>query len=81
MNHNSTSSKKLYTIEKGIPIPQRKIDAKYPFREMQVGDSFFTSGTPASYFSLHIRLLRPKKFSCRTVVENGVKGLRIWRIE
>lgn len=77
----SFSRKPLYTIEKGIPIPQRKMDAKYPFKEMEVGDSFFTTGTPASYISLHTRLLKPKKFSCRTVVENGVKGLRIWRIE
>ncbi len=69
------------TVEKGIEIPSRNVDAKYPFRDMDVGDSFFTISTPQSYVSLHTRVLRPKKFSCRTVVENGIRGLRIWRIQ
>jgi hypothetical protein len=69
------------TIEKDIEIPSRNVDAKYPFKDMEVGDSFFTISTPQSYVSLHTRVLRPKKFSCRTVVENGIRGLRIWRIQ
>lgn len=81
MTGDSLVRERVYQIEKGVPIPQKQLDTKYPFRSMDIGDSFFTTGTPASYISLHTRLLRPKRFSCRTVIENGVKGLRIWRLE
>lgn len=71
----------FYRIQKNVPIPQNKIASKYPFKDMEIGDSFFASGIPATYISLHSRMLRPMKFSCRTVTENGVRGLRVWRIE
>ena len=81
MSHPTERDYSCPTIEKGIEIPSRNVDARYPFKDMEVGDSFFTTSTPQSYVSLNTRVLRPKKFSCRTVVENGIRGLRIWRIE
>lgn len=69
-----------YQITKGLPKPPRAGSRKYPFPEMEVGDSFFAAD--ASILSLHgcARLHRPKKFSCRTVVEGGLKGVRVWRV-
>jgi hypothetical protein len=74
-----------YTIEKGVPIlPQKRPGAgrksKYPFRDMEVGDSFMALGVApitvrrAAYWSG--RRLN-KKFMTRTV-EGGV---RVWRVE
>ena len=75
-------------IESGVPMPQaggREII--WPFREMKVGDSFFAEGKPTSSFGGSISFCRKTsgyekwKFACRTVVENGVKGCRVWRIK
>lgn len=78
----------MYEIEKGIKIPVRKSSrpAKYPWRQMELGDSFFVpSGNPSKM----ITRLNPSsqtqkaglKFTRRIVEENGVKGVRIWRIK
>lgn len=66
-------------IAKGIPTPTRG-RAKYPFRSMQLGDSFFAPR--ATVIGLHgcARRHRPMRFTCRTVVEQGVPGVRVWRI-
>jgi hypothetical protein len=74
----------MYDIEDGVPI-SKKIGngrpSKYPFRQMLVGQScFIPDKTPKSLNSLF-----PKtdgiKFTMRTVTENGIKGVRVWRIE
>lgn len=66
-------------ITKGLPTPRGR-RAKYPFREMEVGDSFFAPGS--SVIGIHgcARRHRPMKFTCRSLVENGVAGIRVWRI-
>jgi hypothetical protein len=68
------------SITKGLPTPHRG-RAKYPFRDMEVGDSFFAPR--ASVIGLHgcARRHRPKRFTCRSLVENGVGGVRVWRTE
>ena len=68
------------SITKGLPTPHRG-RAKYPFRDMEIGDSFFARG--ASVIGLHgcARRHRPKRFTCRSLVENGVAGVRVWRIQ
>jgi len=67
-------------ITKGLPTPHRG-RTKYPFRDMELGDSFFAPG--ASVIGLHgcARRHRPMRFTCRTLVENGVAGGRGWRIK
>lgn len=71
-------------IDKGIPVPspQRGKTSKYPYRDMLVGDSFFTTrdqssiGSTAKAYGNRNRM----KFTTRVVVENGVKGTRVWRV-
>jgi len=68
-------------IEKGIPAPKANRGARtlYPWREMEVGDSFLipfaTDGKRRGIYSCASRL--GIKIATRTV-EGGV---RIWRIE
>lgn len=68
-----------HKIEKGIPAPYRVRDrAKYPFAEMEVGDSFLTkedrtrvSGAASLYGKRHGR---------RYSVSMTAEGLRVWRL-
>jgi hypothetical protein len=78
----------MIEIEKNIEIPAiqhgNKGNHKYPWLEMEVGDSFFTnkiSKNKKGYYRdiCHPanKAYSPRKFSQRTV--EG--GLRVWRIE
>ena len=71
-------------IDRGVPIPTAiKGCRKYPWLEMDIGDSFFA---PISVGSISQGIVYARshnsnlKFTRRTVIENGVKGVRVWRI-
>jgi len=63
-------------IEKNIPMP-----SKYPFSDMEIGDSFCDSITNRYKISYYIAKESKKsgsKFSIRTISETEY---RVWRIE
>lgn len=67
-------------IDKGVPVPNSYAKKhKYPFPELEVGDSFFVATSPGKLSSqawaMGKRLKR--KFTVRAV-EGGV---RVWRIK
>lgn len=69
-------------VDKNIPItPNRggRGGTKYPFRKLEVGDSFFvpkkSGGMHKAAHSVGI------KIATRMVEEKGVRGVRIWRIK
>lgn len=77
-----------YEIESGIEIPEFKTGPKkpnkYPWQEMEVGQSFFLPDAPKEQRGYFIsmayaasRRYAPKKFTQRAM--DG--GLRIWRVE
>lgn len=75
----------MIEIEKGIPLPERKgpyktKPTKYPYRTMEVGDSFLVPEPPKT-FRAQVnnwgRSSNGKKFAYRTTPE----GLRVWRIK
>tara|TARA_Y100000356_G_C11032046_1_gene168999 strand:- start:89 stop:313 length:225 start_codon:yes stop_codon:yes gene_type:complete len=68
-------------IESGISIPDSNFAkgyGKYPWRNMQQGDSFFISEK-----QLPNPKYRPStplfKTTSRVVIENGEKGVRVWK--
>lgn len=69
-------------IEKGVPMPKPRAQrAKYPWRELGVGDSFFVPGAARARCSVGAvhsaqRIGGGVRFTVRTV-EGGV---RVWRI-
>lgn len=72
-----------WEIDKSIPIPAggRGGKSKYPFQEMEVGDSVFfpgsnTQGKEMIYAHNYARR-NGKKFSGRSI--DG--GLRVWRVK
>lgn len=78
-----------FEIEKGIPMPEKQkkktgAAAKYPWEQMEVGDSFFIPNPPTqangrftSMYAVASKRYAPKRFEQRQ--ENG--GLRIWRVK
>lgn len=83
-------------LQKGVPLPETAVrlkrDPKYPFKEMEVQDSFFLEGANAN--TVHSAITRytrsvdgkDKKFMLRTVEEpkeegsdEKVVGIRVWR--
>lgn len=77
-------------VEKNIPMPpvsnRRGRKSKYPFNEMDVGDSLLvvgknssTSLCPAYNAAMQLGMRTGKKFTARQ--EEGQEGMvRIWRI-
>jgi hypothetical protein len=69
----------LIKIEKGIPIPvgfPNKRHNKYPWRTMEVGDSFLVT-TGANQFTQHGRWSEITGYEYTTRKVEG--GFRIWR--
>lgn len=69
----------LPRIEKGIVCPPARPYNKYPFRQMEVGDSFFYRGGENTIRTAASRAgsRQNKKFTIRQVKD----GYRVWRIK
>lgn len=70
------------TIDRGIPMPKRPSAQKYPWRKLEVGESFFVpcEGKRIQEFqsqTWNAGRAHNRKFATRR--ENG--GIRVWRIE
>lgn len=68
----------MIKIDKGIPMPQ--ISKKMPYKDMEVGDSFFVPGMTAKKVGSNLAYAKEKtgfQFTSRTV--DG--GVRVWRIK
>jgi hypothetical protein len=79
-----------FKIEKGIPIPEFNTKSKYPFKDMQIGDSFFAPGKTVEQMQNAATTYRKKlgyKFVCRSAKgpylngEEEIPGTRVWRRE
>lgn len=82
-----------YTIEKGIPIPQKKgRPTKYPFHTIEVGESFYVPDSPTrkpisvrAYASRMSTILKGAKVFCCSRLdpetELPMQGTRVYRIK
>ena len=59
---------------------QPRRPALYPWRMMQIGDSFFAPGKTPEAMRRTGNRYRPMRFKRRSVVVNGLHGTRVWRI-
>ncbi|MEI2419605.1 hypothetical protein V6O07_04980 [Arthrospira platensis SPKY2] len=76
----------MFTIEKNVPLVAvgNRRTSKYPYAQLDVGDSFFVPGTTTKSLGSAAANAAKKLgvvFATRTVTENGVTGVRIWRVE
>ena len=71
-------------IEKNVIIPPARVKRNYPYREMNIGDSFFVSEDKlSSVCNTNNRMQRILgwKFTARTETIGDVKGVRVWRTD
>jgi len=54
---------------------------KYPFRKLAVGESFFVPGIHINEICKRTYHFKPMRFSSRTVVWNGMQGVRVRRVK
>lgn len=63
-------------LEKGVPLPVAR--QKYPYKEMEVGDSFFVNGGGIqNVCNQNYRMGKKLGMSFIARKENG--GVRVWR--
>jgi len=73
----------MFQIEKGIEIPvlTRNTEPKYPFKSMEIGDSFFVPCTEDDAKKVRNSIsssARSAKVKHVTRIAEG--GLRVWRV-
>lgn len=79
----------MIAIEKHIPIPARSHDSrmKYPFHQMEVGDSFSVSNTEGLDSVLLTKRMRTtmgaaaRRLNRKFVLAVEGAGIRVWRTE
>ena len=84
----------MYEIEPGIEMPPKVWGcpggSKYPFKNMEVSDSFFVAANGADIKKLGNSIITAARyhgkphnmrFTTRSVVENDIPGVRCWRFE
>jgi hypothetical protein len=74
-----------FRIDKGLPAPSGRSGRppKYPFRELEVGDSFFVEGDPRKLSGSVLGCAKNivgKRFSSQKTTHNGKPGIRVWRV-
>jgi len=80
-------------IDKGVPMPTPITNAIWPWKEMEPGDSFFAAGYVQSTkqrtepkeklmnpWTMGPRIVPGSTWAGRLVTENGVRGVRVWRV-
>jgi len=83
---NFTTPQAKFPVSTDVPVPKKPSGAprKYPFPELEIGHSFFAPNKTPQTLS-HSLCYWGKKLSCkftsRTRTENGVRGVRVWRIK
>jgi len=80
---------KIHKIEKNVPIPETTSRNKYPWPEMEVGNSVLVMADADESLDLlqnkansslwHCRQMTGKRF--KTMIDRENNGVRVWRIE
>lgn len=76
-----------FVVQHGIPLPRPLFRAKYPFAIMEVGDSFFApckrrvnGQESVTVAARKFAKSKGMRFASRTLTEDGVRGVRVWRV-
>ena len=76
----------VFNIEKGVPLPKDYgLKDRLPLTDMEPGDSFFVpimdeqAGRVRNRIAQHAYRSKGMKFTLRSVTEDGVEGIRVWR--
>jgi len=73
-----------FVIEKDVPLPQKNVRWKYPFDQLELGDSFFVANKDTTQMSALCKRAG-KRYGGRFVTSKAEKddqtGVRVWRLE
>lgn len=73
-----------YEVETGVPLPDKHVRWKYPFEQLEVGDSFFVPNkdtTQMSALCKRAALRLGRRFVTAKFDKDGQSGVRVWRME
>ena len=75
-----------YEVDASVALPPPSRQGVYPFADLALGESFFVPLNGESRLKVQRRLSvngsrRPGRFVTRSLVEDGVPGIRVWRAE
>lgn len=73
-----------FVIEKDVPLPEKNVRWKYPFDQMEVGDSFFVANKDTTQMSALCKRAGSRltaRFVTAKVEYEGRSGVRVWRME
>jgi hypothetical protein len=65
-------------LENNIPIPEGKVNRRYPHEDMEVGDSFFIAGV-ALQVVLNANWRAGKRYAKKFIARKEGEGVRVWR--
>lgn len=73
----------MLQIEKNVPLPPSRgctpTKAFYPWKQMEVGDSFFVTGRKQQHLSAQASVVG-KKLGVKFVTRKEGDGVRVWRM-
>ena len=69
----------MIAIEKHHSMPQARVRNSYPFKEMEVGDSFHVEGVSMQVV-LNANYRAGKQLGAKFIARKDDKGIRVWRI-
>ena len=64
-------------VEKSVPLPEGK--KRYPYKEMDVGDSFFV-GDGKLQVVCNANYRASKRLGMQFIARKEVEGVRVWRV-
>lgn len=74
-----TAGDGLFKIDKGVPMPAQAQRNKYPWADMQVGDSFLCPPTINRASMCSTAASAGRRLGSHYIVRTTKEGLRVWR--
>lgn len=75
----------MFEIEKNVPFPHKK-HSRYPWKQMEIDDSFLVPCTPQDLKKIFSSLSSCKRHASRVtgwkfVTRSSIHGIRVWRVK
>ena len=68
----------MIEISKNIPVPDSKVKRQYPYKSMDVGDSFYVEGVSLQVIC-NGNYRYGKKLGAKFIAKKENAGVRVWR--
>ena len=68
-------------IDKGIPMPESKNSSKYPWGELEIGDSFLAVGAKTISSLTNSKRGAALRYGMEYITRTTPEGIRVWRVK